>query len=197
MFLTKSPSLPAFDPVLVHDPIMLRSATLDDFEAWRNLREDSREHLTRWEENWVPHQISQASFKRRLKNYDRDRRRGGGLFLLAFRRSDKTLVGGVTLTNIRYGASRSGLLGYWIGAEFTGCGYATAAVTAMLDHAFDNIDLNRIVAACQPENVASQKLLNKCGFSHEGIARSYLKINGLWRDHYMFSKLSSDLKVEI
>ncbi|WP_411820155.1 GNAT family protein [Hyphococcus formosus] len=190
--MTKTNSQTLFDPVLVHDPVVLRSAMVSDYPAWHALREQSREHLTRWEEKWAPHQATLSSFKRRLRSYERDRKRGGGLSLLIFRQSDDTLLGGVTLTNIRYGASRSGLMGYWLGEKFTGRGYATAAVNAVIHHAFEKIDLNRIVAACQPENGASQKLLENCGFSQEGIARNYLKINGEWRDHLIYSKIASD-----
>jgi len=192
MFLTSSPSNPAFNPVLVHEPVMLRAAAASDFAEWADLREKSRAHLTRWEEAWTPEQATAASFRRRLRTYDADRRRGGGLFLLAFRRADRAMVGGVTLSNIRYGASRSGLIGYWIGAPFVRQGYGSAAVKALIAHAMEAIALNRLVAACQPENAASQKLLEGCGFTDEGLARDYLKINGAWRDHRIFALTAAD-----
>jgi len=200
MFLTSSPTNPAFNPVLVHEPVMLRAATPADFAEWAALRETSREHLTRWEEAWSPDQATAASFRRRLRTYDADRRRGGGLFLLAFRREDRRMVGGVTLSNIRYGVSRSGILGYWIGAPYVRRGYGSAAVQALVAHAMEAIALNRLVAGCQPENIASQKLLESCGFSEEGLARDYLRINGEWRDHKIFALTAADydrLKVKL
>ena len=192
MFLTKSPSHPAFDPVLVRDPVYLRAAKPSDYSDWAALREQSRKHLIAWEENWAPHELSLNAFKRRLAAQSKDARRGGGLSLLAFRRDDRAIVGGVTLTNIRYGASRSGILGYWVGEPYARQGYGSAAVRAVIDHAFDTIELHRIIAACQPENVASQNLLERCGFRKEGLARDYLRINGAWRDHLIFSLIAAD-----
>ena len=192
MIFTTVQSNPSFNPVLVHEPVLLRTATASDHDAWEGLREVSRAHLTEWEEAWTPEQSSLAAFKRRLKAYDRDRRRGGGLHLLSFRQRDNALVGGATLSNIRYGASRSAILGYWVGAPHVRRGYGTAAVKALSAHAFEAIDPNRLVAACQPENVASQKLLEGCGFVQEGVARQYLKINGVWRDHLIFALTAED-----
>lgn len=183
---------PAFNPVLVHEPVMLRPARETDYEVWADLREQSRAHLTQWEENWTPKQVSRSAFIRRLKGHDKEMRRGGGLYLLSFRTADNVLVGGATLSNIRYGAARSGILGYWVGAPHVRQGYGAAAVTALIAHAFDRIGLNRIIAACQPDNAASHQLLKNCRFRNEGLAREYLKINGHWRDHAIFALTAAE-----
>lgn len=192
MFLIKSPPRSAFDPILVRDPVILRAGKLSDYPVWALLREQSREHLVQWEEDWSSHEVTTAFFKRRLKLCDREMRRGTSLPLFIFRREDEELIGGATLSNIRYGASRSAHLGYWIGAPHTRRGYGAAAVHAMLDHAFDAIGLNRVEAACQPGNAASMQLLQRVGFQKEGLARGYLKINGAWRDHFIFAATAGD-----
>lgn len=192
MFLIKSPARSAFDPILVRDPVILRAGKLSDYSVWASLREQSRGHLVQWEEDWAPHELSTTFFKRRLKLCDREMRRGTSLPLFIYRRDDDELIGGATLSNIRYGASRSAHLGYWIGAPHTRRGYGAAAVRAMLDHAFGTIGLNRVEAACQPENAASMQLLQTVGFQKEGLARGYLKINGSWRDHFIFACIAGD-----
>ena len=62
----------------------------------------------------------------------------------------------------------------------------------LTDFAFGDLGLHRLEAACLPENHASQRVLEKCGFQKEGYARSYLKINGRWADHVLFGLVDSD-----
>jgi ribosomal-protein-alanine N-acetyltransferase len=57
---------------------------------------------------------------------------------------------------------------------------------------FDSLELHRLEAACLPANVASIKLLERTGFTREGMARRYLKINGVWQDHLLYALLESD-----
>lgn len=181
-------------PTLAFDSVRLRPAALDDFAVWAALREESRLHLTAWEPAWRPEDMTLSAFRQRLKGYARDTRRGVSLPLLIVRRADDALVGGVSLTNIRYGASRSAGLGYWIGAPFVRRGYARAALGAVLAHAFTEMALNRVEAACQPANRASRKLLAAAGFAEEGYAKAYLHINGAWRDHLLFALTAADFR---
>lgn len=187
MFLTKSPVRSAFDPILVRDPVYLRSPQVRDHGEWAELREQSRGHLIRWEQDWAPENLTLASFRQRLRQFDRDSKRACGLSLFVFRRADNALVGGLTLTNIRYGAARAATIGYWIGEPYTKCGFGFSAVDGLLAHAFDSLGLNRVEAACQSGNIASQRLLVSCGFHQEGQAEDYLKINGKWRDHDLYA----------
>lgn len=66
------------------------------------------------------------------------------------------------------------------------------ALVAVLDYGFDDLGLHRIEAACLPSNEASQGLLQKVGFSEEGYARQYLRINAQWQDHRLFAVLRDD-----
>ena len=63
---------------------------------------------------------------------------------------------------------------------------------AMLPFAFGTLGLHRLEAACLPHNDASARVLEKAGFKREGMARRYLKINGLWQDHDLFALLHDD-----
>jgi ribosomal-protein-alanine N-acetyltransferase len=70
----------------------------------------------------------------------------------------------------------------------------TEALLALLPYAFDRLGLHRIEAACLPNNIASRRLLAGLGFVEEGHARRYLRINGSWQDHVLYSLLKEDLK---
>lgn len=192
MFQLQQRSATAFDPILVRDSITLRSPRLRDYGDWVALRKASRAHLTRWENVWSDNDLSLAAFRRRLRVWERQRRKASGLCLFIRRMDDDQLIGGVTLSNIRFGAARTGVVGYWIGAPFVRQGYGRLAVDEAVIHGFESIGLNRIEAACQPENHASGKLLQSLGFQLEGRARGYLRINGEWRDHDIYALIESD-----
>src|SRR5207237_859660 len=51
-----------------------------------------------------------------------------------------------------------------------------------------------IEAACIPSNSPSIRVLEKCGFAREGLARRYLCINGVWQDHLLFGLLHEDFR---
>lgn len=179
-------------PQLAQGPVWLRAATSGDFGAWSSLREQSRAHLTAWEQDWTPDEMTPQAFRRRVKCYWREMRRGTAAQFLVFLKQGDALAGGVTLYNIRYGASRSATISYWIGDGFLRRGYGRAAMEAALAHAFDDLALNRVEAACQPLNLASRALLTASGFREEGFASAYLRINGAWRDHVLFAITASD-----
>jgi len=65
------------------------------------------------------------------------------------------------------------------------------AVRTLIAYAFDTLRLHRVEAACQPDNAASRRVLEKAGFTQEGMARAYLKINGAWRDHVLFGIINA------
>lgn len=179
-------------PTLAAGPLVLRAPRVEDYAAWRLLRESGRAHLTRWEPDWTPDDVTLAAYRRRVRTYDRERRTGGAHAFFMVRRDDETLVGGVTLSGVRYQSSCSASLGYWVGERHARLGYGHAGVQAVVAFAFRTLGLNRVEAACQPDNEASARLLAKAGFREEGFARDYLFINGAWRDHRLFAITARD-----
>ena len=165
----------------------LRLPAHADWTNWANLRRASAAFLTPWEPVWAQDETSRGSYRYKLRRYTEDARDDKAHALFVFRESDDALVGGVTLSNIRRGVAQTASLGYWAGQMHTGNGYISAAVRAVVRYAFEDLDLHRVEAACQPDNVPSRRVLEKCGFTHEGVARAYLKINGAWRDHLLFA----------
>lgn len=71
-------------------------------------------------------------------------------------------------------------------------GYATDAVKTILDFGFNTLQLHRIEAGCATENTGSVKVLEKSGFTKEGIERKNLPIRGSWADNYTFSILEEE-----
>ena len=166
--------------------VTLRPPRASDHEAWAAERLASHAYLQPWEPIWPEDDLTRAAFKRRLSIYSREMEAGNAWPFFIFADSDQSLVGAITLSNVRRGVAETGTLGYWIGRRFAGRGYGTAGVRAMVGYAFNDLNLHRVEAACVPANMASRRVLEKSGFEHEGQARAYLKINGAWADHVLF-----------
>lgn len=179
-------------PVIRGDGVVLRPPRSCDYPSWADLREGSRHYLQPWEPAWPEDDLSRSAFRRRLTVYAREMELGNAWPFFIFDATGRTLVGAVTLSNIRRGVAETGTLGYWIGRPFAGRGHATAAVRAVTAHALTALRLHRLEASCLPFNAASRRVLEKSGFRLEGEARAYLKINGEWADHLLFGLLSED-----
>ena len=159
--------------------------TLNAGEVLRLVR-DNREHLRQWEPRRDAAYFTLAGQRALLAQAAAEHARGTE-DICGVRDLDARLVGRVALTGIERGPFRSCHLGYFIDHRFSGRGHATAAVRLMLRRAFDELGLHRVEAACMPANLASIRVLRKCGFRTEGLARSYLCINGVWEDHRRFA----------
>jgi ribosomal-protein-alanine N-acetyltransferase len=176
-------------PSVAGEGVLLRIPQAPDYTDWTALREGSRDFLTPWEPTWPADDLSRSAFRRRIRRYSEDLRTDQGYAFLIIRSSDNTLVGGLTLANIRRGVAQAGSIGYWMGRPFVRQGYMTAAVRAIIPFAFTSLRLHRLEAACIPSNAGSIRLLEKTGFVREGYAREYLCINGIWQDHLLYGRL--------
>jgi ribosomal-protein-alanine N-acetyltransferase len=172
--------------------LTLRPPIHADYREWSALRHASRDYLTPWEPSWAPDHLSRKSFTNRVYWAQRSISNGSAFPLFLIRRADEVLLGAITLDNIRRGPAQAGTLGYWTGQSFARQGYMREAIGAMVHHAFQRLDLSRIEAACLPKNAASRGLLESSGFKYEGVAQSYLQINGRWRTHVLYAALRSD-----
>ncbi|MCX5378101.1 GNAT family N-acetyltransferase [Streptomyces sp. NBC_00091] len=101
-------------------------------------------------------------------------------------------VGAINLGSIVLGPFASGGVGYWIAQDWHGKGLATAALEEVCRVARDDLGLHRVEAGTLVDNLASQRVLAKAGFTQYGLAPRYLHINGAWRDHRLFQRLLHD-----
>jgi len=184
-------------PAIHGDGVYLRTPQMGDFPAWAEVREESRAFLTPWEPTWPMDDLTRAAFRRRIRRYVQDIREDNAYPFFVFRSDDNAFLGGVTLSNVRRGVTQSTSVGYWIGKNYAKQGYMSAAVSAIVPFVFDQLRLHRLEAACLPSNAASIRLLEKVGFTREGFARRYLRINGVWQDHFLYAMLSDDPRPEV
>jgi ribosomal-protein-alanine N-acetyltransferase len=186
--------LPDVDAEVRGREVYLRQPVMGDYAAWAELRALSRQHLTMWEPLWTRDELARSAFRRRLRQYQREMREDQGYAFLIFREADATLIGGLTISNIRRGVAQSASVGYWMGLPHVRRGYMTDAVRGVVPYAFGTLGLHRLEAACLPHNAASARVLEKSGFRREGTARRYLKINDIWQDHDLYALLHDDAR---
>jgi ribosomal-protein-alanine N-acetyltransferase len=189
MAFLRSPFAADPPPVLKDGHALIRVPEMNDYEQWAALRAVSREFLTPWEPIWPANDLTRTAFRSRIRQYWRDIDEDAAYPYFIFDAQGQVLVGALTLSNVRRGVAQTGTLGYWIGLPHARKGYMTSAVRLTLDFAFRHLGLHRVEASCLPHNQASIRLLQKCGFAREGLARGYLKIAGEWRDHLLFARL--------
>ena len=180
-------------PQLKSANIVLRLPVQSDFTQWSALRLESRAELTPYEPRWPDHELTRAAFLKRVRQAKFLADEGEAFQFFIFKSNNTALLGGITLGNIRRGAAQTGEIGYWLGTRFCGQGTMRVAVSTVLRHAFTNLRLHRVEAACIETNQRSIALLQHCGFHYEGSARAYLEINGQRQDHHLYACLPSDV----
>ncbi len=102
--------------------------------------------------------------------------------------SGGTFIGWCSLS--RWNAEhRSAAIGFCLGEASWGQGYATEAARALLQWAFDTLDLNRVQAETDTRNAASARVLEKLGFVREGTLREDCIVDGDVSDSWVYGLL--------
>ena len=167
----------------------IRLASLDDAHAIASLLRENRDFLAPWEplrdESWFTTDEQRAAIAAVLANHE-----AGTSAPYVVLDDDGSVVGRMTLSGIVRGALQSASLGYWVSEHVNGRGLATAAVRDVVRIAFDDLGLHRVQADTLLHNVASQRVLERIGFTQYGVAPSYLRIAGRWQDCAMWQLLA-------
>ncbi|MHB2265391.1 GNAT family N-acetyltransferase [Aliihoeflea sp. PC F10.4] len=187
-----APFLKSVVPTLSGGGVTIRPPRKRDHAEWARLREDSRAFLEPWEPRWPTDDLEYSAWKHRLKRYNREAMAGSGHAFMIFENTSGLLVGGISIGNIRHGVAQSAQIGYWMGERFAGRGLMQAAMKLTLAHGFETLKLHRLEAACIPDNARSIRVLENAGFRREGLLRSYLRINGVWRDHLLYALIAGE-----
>lgn len=80
----------------------------------------------------------------------------------------------------------------WLAPEAQGEGYGTETAALLLDYAFDERRLHRVRARALDTNTASQRLLEKLGFTHEGVQRDEKYVRGEYVDTHFYGLLADE-----
>src|SRR4051794_38203884 len=160
----------------------IRPATKDDARRLHELYVANREWLE-------PFQPGTDPDRRYRLDYHRDWVGRPGRYVIL---DEGEIAGGLSLVVTPDDAMRSAMLGYWVAEDRGGRGLATRAVREAIERAFGELGLHRLEAGTRVDNVRSQRVLEKCGFTRVGLLRQHLLIGGEWRDHYLYERIATD-----
>lgn len=125
---------------------------------------------------WSPHedlQYTKCFLKFLIKKYKKGEYFDYGIEL----KDEKKLIGTCGFVNIDTD-NRKAEIGYVLNPSYQGNGYAIEAVKAVIDYAYNVLNLNRVEARVMEGNTSSVKLLEKIGMTFEGMGREELFVKG-------------------
>jgi RimJ/RimL family protein N-acetyltransferase len=173
------------DP-LTGDGISLRDFRSEDFDDWFTVVGDDR--VT----DWMAFATHTPESGRKMLDgvIERSAQESRPDYMLAVTRLDDDRV--IGFVRLAPGVHKGAKLGYAIGADHWGHGYATTACRLILDFAFGPLALHRVTAAIGPENAASIAVVDRLAFSYEGHLRDHVFTNNAWRDSLLYSLLADE-----
>ena len=176
-------------PKLFTDRLICRLLEPHEAKLMCSFRRENKNHLERWEPLRKPSFFTESFWQAQLRTQLRDFREGVSANFSILDKDEVFIVGVCNYTNIVRGTFQSCQLGYAIAKQCEGQGLMEEALRRTNDFVFSQLGLHRIMAAYLPHNQRSGSLLGKLGFKREGFAEKYLKINGIWEDHVLTSKI--------
>jgi ribosomal-protein-alanine N-acetyltransferase len=110
-------------------------------------------------------------------------------------RDSNTIIGTTTLFNLNLDNGRAEL-GYAMGHAYWGKGYMNEALTALVSHVFDVMELRRLEADVDPRNAPSIRTLERLGFQREGLLRERWHVNGEIQDAFFYGLLRREFDIK-
>ena len=165
----------------------MRWASEDDVDALYEVFSDPRV-MRYWSSGPLPNREAAAAMQRDIAEGNRqDTMWKWGLAL----RDTNTLIGTVTLFHLNLSNGRAEI-GYAMGSAYWGKGYMNEALTALIGHAFDVLNLRRLEADVDPRNTPSVRTLERLGFQREGFLRERWHVGGELQDALFYGLLKRE-----
>ena len=109
--------------------------------------------------------------------------------LAVIHKESNKLIGGCRLNKV---SDIQAQIGFIYNKKYWGYGYATETAKALVDYGFTELGIHRIYATCDPDNVASKRVLEKAGLVLEGRLRENMMIHGRFRDSLILGILKHE-----
>jgi ribosomal-protein-serine acetyltransferase len=166
----------------------LRLYQLSDAEMLNRLIEDNFRHIKKWSA-WLKDgrsiENTHAFIERNLKQFANRERFALGVWF------ENQMAGPIEFNYLDW-QNRKTEIGFWLGESFQGRGLITKSCRALVDYAFDELNLNRVEMRCGVENLKSRKIAEKLGFWEEGIIRDAEWLHDRFVDFVIYGMLADE-----
>jgi len=152
-------------PVLETERLFLRAPKLDDAKVIARLANNRKIAVMT---AMLPHPYSVEDARGWIESLGNES--DGWTFAITAKSEGGAVIGACGYGNRCDNFVEEPEIGYWIGEPYWGRGYATEAVRAVIDHVFSVTDLDALSAGCRVTNLASRRVIEKCGFQWTGAA---------------------------
>ena len=155
----------------------------------------NRDHLACWEPPRPDEYYTSRFWEKQIAASRAEFGQGHSARTVVFKRDPKArdqgrsgrVIGVINLSQIVRGGFQAGIVGYSLDHAEQGQGLMSEGLLALIEYAFLDLGLHRVMANYRPENERSARVLDRLGFDREGYAKEYLYIDGAWRDHVLTS----------
>ena len=179
--------VPISAPIAVTNHLLIRRLTLADAEDMYAYA--SRQEVTQYL-LWSPH--PDREFTHQYLKYILSEYKKGNFYDYAIEyRGENRMIGTVGFTEIDR-ANHKCEIGYVINPDYRGKGIATEALWALIEYAFEKMDMERVEAHYMVGNDASLRVMEKCHMKREGVFRCFLLVKDLYRDVGVCAILKSE-----
>ncbi len=180
--------MPESETVLTTRRLILRPFHEEDWQAVHEYASDAE--VCRYMA-WGPNTEEESKeFIRKASAEERQEPRVGYPFA-AVLQAEAKLIGGCRI-HIGSMGDREAWIGYCINRKYWGKGLGTEAAGALIRFGFEALNLHRIFATCDRENLASARVLEKSGMTREKLLRRHKREKGKWRDSFLYAILEEE-----
>lgn len=137
----------------------------------------------------LPYPYKESDAKWWIKRVQENADKLGKTINWCIRNPEGSLIGAIDFIDLDSLDTHKAELAYWVAEEYQGQGIATISVKKITEYGFDEFNFKRIFAIVFPFNTASSKVLEKNGFSLEGVMRNFFKKDNVIFDGKLYSKL--------
>lgn len=168
--------------------VMLRDIEEND---WEDVHKYASQPIVCKYQPWGPNTLkeSQSFVKEAIEDFKKSSRTRF-VFAIIEKQTEKMI--GVVEFNIRDEINRKGEIGYILHPMYWGQGFASEVAKLIVNFIFNELNMHRIYATCDPRNIASSKVLEKIGMTLEGRMRQDLLLKDGWRDSLLYSILEDE-----